>query len=213
MKNKLFLFTIFASILFIFAACGGEDTSTNNDNTTDETETTQSADVEETAEVYEPEEIKDTDVCEVCAMAVPNNEHATQMVLKNHRSLKFDDLGCLYKWVEQNGEDEIGKAFVRDFHTEEWLDINDATFVYHEEIPTPMAYGVISFKDASEAEAYVEEFGKGTIMTKNELDQHEWKMNKEMMMGHDHDHDHDDHDGHDHDDDEHNHDEHDHDEE
>lgn len=196
MKNKLFLFTIFASILLIFAACGGEDTTTNDESSTNATEVSET---EDTATAYEPEDVKDTDVCEVCAMAVPNNEHATQIVLTNERSIKFDDLGCLYKWIQQNGEDEIGTAFVRDFNSEEWFDMNEATFVYDEEIPTPMAYGVISFMEASEAEAYVEEFGKGTILTKSELDNHEWKMNKEMMMGNDHDHDHD-HDEHNHDD-------------
>lgn len=183
MKNKLFLFTIFTALLFVLGACSGSDNGTT-DETGEET-----SDVVETK--YEPEDVKDTDVCEVCAMAVPNNEHATQIVLTNERSLKFDDIGCMYKWIEENGEDEIGTAFVRDYNTEEWFDFTAATFVFDEEIDTPMAYGIISFIDAAEAEQFVEEFGKGDILTRADLDEHEWKMYKEMM-----DHNHDEHDEH-----------------
>lgn len=191
MKNKLLLLAIFTSIILIFSACGGGDQATD-DSLTDETETTEST---ESTLAYEPEDVKDTDVCEVCAMAVPNNEHATQIVLTNERSIKFDDIGCMFKWINENGEDEIGTAFVRDYNSQEWFDLNEATFVYHEEIETPMAYGVISFINESDADAFVEEFGKGDILKRNDLNNHEWKMNKEMMgHGHDHDHEHEDHD-------------------
>lgn len=169
MKNKLWLVTIFSVLLLALAACGGGD-----ENTTQAT--------------YEPEDVEETDVCEVCAMAVPNNEHATQIVLTNDRSLKFDDIGCMYEWIEENGEEEIGTAFVRDFNSEEWFDFNEATFVFDETIETPMAYGIISFIDESEAEQFIDEFGAGELMKRDDLANHEWKMYKEMM---DHDHDHD----------------------
>src|SRR5699024_12186653 len=61
------------------------------------------------------------------------------------------------------------------------LQIKDTTFVYDENIQTPMAYGVISFKDEADAEKYVEEEGLGEILNPEELEEHEWKMNKEMM--------------------------------
>ncbi len=204
MKHKKWLlFSIFAAILLVFAACNSEDSATDEAKTTDEGEATET-ETAETELAYEPEPIKDTDVCELCAMAVPDNQHATQIVLTNERSIKFDDIGCMIKWMKENGDEEVGMAFVRDYNTEEWFDVNEGTFVYHEEIMTPMAYGVISFKDANDAEAFIEEFGKGEILTRSDLDNHEWKMNKEMMekMKEEHGHDHDDH--------EHDHDDHDH---
>src|SRR5690625_4099066 len=88
MKNKLFIFTIFTVLLLALAACGAEEDGVvdkNNSKSTNDTGTS-----------YEPEGIKGTDVCEVCAMAVADNEHATQIVLTNERSLMFDDIGCMY---------------------------------------------------------------------------------------------------------------------
>ena len=43
----------------------------------------------------------------------------TQIVLTNERSIKFDDIGCMIKWMKENGDEEVGMAFVRDYNTEE----------------------------------------------------------------------------------------------
>lgn len=174
MRKNIFTFSILLVLLLVFvSACGDEGNSDTNEMVTDEAEKTELA--------YEPEAIEDTDVCEVCAMAVPNNEHATQIVLTNDRSLKFDDIGCLQEWIDEHGEDEIGTAFVRDFNSEEWFDMTNGTFVYDETIETPMAYGVISFKDESEADDFIEDFGAGEKLTKDDLANHEWEMNMDMM--------------------------------
>lgn len=171
MKKRLFLFTVLTMFVLALTACGdaGEDA-----NEVDETE-------DATTTAYEAEDVQENDVCEVCAMAVPNNEHATQIVLTNERSIKFDDIGCMYEWIEENGEEDIGTAFVRDYHSEAWIDFNEATFVFDETIETPMAYGVISFSDETEATAFIDEFGKGEQLSREDLKDHEWKMYKEMM--------------------------------
>ncbi len=180
MRNKFLLLFVLLLTVGIVVACG------NNDEATIDGETEATNETEEFA--YEPEDVADTDICDVCAMAVPDNQHATQIVLTNERSLKFDDIGCLHAWIDENGEDDIGTAFVRDYHTEEWIDIENASFVYEETIETPMAYGVISFQDREEAEEFIEDFGKGTLMTRDDLYDHEWSMNKEMMDHHDDEH-------------------------
>lgn len=191
MKKFNFLFIVLAIFTIVLAACGNETTNDATNNSEDS-----NTDTQETEELaYEPEEIHDTDVCDVCAMAVPNNEHATQIILTNDKALKFDDIGCLHKWKEENGTDDIGAEFVRDFNTEEWLQIKDSTFVYDEEIETPMAYGVISFKEKADAEAFIEEEGKGEILDAEALANHQWKMNKEMMDHGEHE-DHEDHEEH-----------------
>lgn len=177
-RNIFLLMLIF--LLTVLAACGND--STNGEDASNNGE------AEELA--YTPEDIQETDVCEVCAMAVPDDEHATQIVLTNDRALKFDDIGCLHQWKEENGEDDIGAEFVRDYHTEEWIQLKDATFVYDEEIMTPMAYGIISFKDSKDAEAYIETEGLGEILDVNDLASHHWERNMDMMDHHDHDHDH-----------------------
>lgn len=162
MKKWVRLLAILVGVTWILAACGNKE------------------------ETYEPAGINpDTDVCEVCAMAVADDQHATQIVLKNHRSLKFDDLGCLYSWLEDHGEEDVGAAFVRDFYTQEWIKLEDAAYVFGDEIHTPMSYGIISFKDVGDAEGYIEEHGHGELLTAADLEHHKWEM-----MNHHHDHGH-----------------------
>lgn len=166
--KKFKLWIVFGLLIAGLVACQqaeGTDNDTNGSN-------------------YQPEAINpDVDVCEVCAMAVADDQHATQIILKNERALKFDDLGCLFAWLEENGEDDVGAKFVRDFNTQEWILLEEATFVFDEHIETPMAYGVISFKNKEDAEAYIDEHGIGEILTADDLDDHKWEM-----MKHEHNH-------------------------
>lgn len=139
---------------------------------------------DDSAKEYEAEAVKDTDVCEICGMDIEDNQHATQIVLENEKSVMFDDLGDLYVWKSENN-DAIGAEFVRDFHTKKWLETEDATFVYDETIETPMAYGVISFADAAEAEEYVANESIGVVLTKAELDEHVWESTMDDHDEHD----------------------------
>lgn len=154
--------------------------------------------------VFPPEEIQEgVDRCTVCNMLVPNDHNATQLLLKDGRSLKFDDIGDMAKWVEDNGMSDVNVRYVRDYHTEEWIKIEDATFVYDADFRTPMAYGVYSFKSKDAAKTFVEGEGKGKLLSYKELQNHTWTMNMDQMNHHhdhqghqDHDHEHDEGEGH-----------------
>lgn len=204
MKRIFTLLLLSMLVVIGLIACSQDDAATDENEDADVAESEEVADDQslEVMNEFAPADVKDTDVCEVCAMHVANNEHATQIVLENKRSLMFDDIGCLFKWIADNGEDDIGAAYVRDFNSSEWILLDNSYFVFDESIQTPMAYGVISFENEADAQSYIDEHGVGTLMTASDLHEHEWKMNKEMK---DHSHDHDDHS----DDDEHSHDEHD----
>lgn len=153
---KKFFVTIL--LLFMITGCGAKD------------------------QVFEPEEIEEgVDRCAVCNMLVPNDYNATQIMLSDGRSLKFDDIGCMAAWEQENGLDDVNARYVRDYYTEEWLLIEEATFVYDPELRTPMAYGVVSFSSKDDAEKFVKEQGKGTVLTYEELQQHEWERNMELM--------------------------------
>ncbi|GFZ87058.1 lipoprotein [Compostibacillus humi] len=173
MKKYFLGFIVLISVLLL-AACGQE-------------------------EAYEAEPIdEEVDTCAVCNMMVPDNQHATQIILADGKVLKFDDIGCMANWNEENSDEEIGAEFVRDYHTEEWFETEDATFVYDQQIMTPMAYNVISFQNEEDAQSFIEEEGYGESMSKDDLENHPWERNMEMMeemkanMNHDHDHDHED---------------------
>ena len=69
MKKQLYSIGLIAFV-FILSACGDE--------------------------AVQPVAVDDaTDACEVCNMAVVDNQHATQIVLENGRSIVFDDVGCM----------------------------------------------------------------------------------------------------------------------
>lgn len=164
---------LFVALTLLLAACGNDDQAASEGE-----ESNGNADTTETDSLdYEPMAIDpDIDVCDVCAMAVADDQYATQIVLTDDRALKFDDVGCLYEWMDENGTDDIGAAFVRDFNTEDWILLDEATYVFDEDIETPMAYGVISFENSEDAESYVDEHEIGEILSASDLDAHEWEM-------------------------------------
>lgn len=148
--NKWIKLISLSLLLFVLAACGQNS--------------------------YSPVEINEAvHTCEICNMQVANDRHATQIITKEGRALTFDDLGCLYEWKEQNGTDTIGEQYVRDYHSLEWIKLADASYVYDESFSTPMAYGIYSFKDKSEAEKFINEQATGQLMSATDLDHHTWK--------------------------------------
>lgn len=176
MKKNNFLLTILASLLLILAACSNNGNQSNSPVNTNENVETETA--------YQYEDINpDIDICEVCAMAIADDQYATQIILTNHRALKFDDIGDLFVWMNENGTDDIGEKFVRDFHSEEWIILDDATYVYDESIETPMCYGVISFTNEDDAKAYIEKEGLGTLLTATDLNNHEWAADHHKHHG------------------------------
>lgn len=136
---------------------------------------------------YKPVAVHEhTDRCAICNMSVTDDPHATQIIKKDGQPLLFDDLGCLYEWISQNGRDEIGVAFVRDYHTKEWIKLEDAYYVYDPSIRTPMAYGVISFSDKNAAQDFIDQEAKsGMLMDAAQLDNHKWERGGSGHHGHD----------------------------
>lgn len=124
------------------------------------------------------------DKCDICSMTVNDDHNATQIILKNGKTLKFDDIGDMYVWTKKNGTDDVDVQFVRDYKTSEWIQLQDASFTYDPTFKTPMAYGVYSFKDKKEAEALIEEQKTGKLLTVKDLDSHSWERNKEMKGEH-----------------------------
>lgn len=136
---------------------------------------------------------EDVDICAICNMQVKDDAFATQLTTKDGKNFKFDDLGCMNEWKKENGTDNIGMDYVRDYNDKEWIEFNKATYVYDASLRTPMAYGIVNFKDKASAEAFVAEQGVGKIMSAEELTSHDWTQNMDKMKmdeeGHGHGHD------------------------
>ncbi|MGO4528159.1 nitrous oxide reductase accessory protein NosL [Paenibacillus sp. 2TAF8] len=136
---------------------------------------------------------EDVDICAICNMQVKDDAFATQLTTKDGKNFKFDDLGCMNEWKKENGTDNIGMDYVRDYNDKEWIEFNKATYVYDASLRTPMTYGIVNFKDKASAEAFVAEQGVGKIMSAEELTSHDWTQNMDKMKmdeeGHGHGHD------------------------
>jgi copper chaperone NosL len=131
---------------------------------------------------YKPLAINEAvDICVICNMQVKDDAYATQLTTKDGKNYKFDDIGCMNEWKEKNGTKDIGMDYVRDYNDKEWIEFTKASYVYDESLRTPMAYGVISFKDSTAAEDFVKEQGVGTVLTAGDLASHEWKQNTDNM--------------------------------
>jgi copper chaperone NosL len=124
---------------------------------------------------------ENTDKCDICNMAVSDNQFATQIILENGKSLVFDDIGCMHKWLKENEDQKVAQSFVRDYDSKQWIEEEKATFVYDKSLKTPMAYNVISFIKQSDAKHYVEGNEGTLLLTPDELNSHTWERNKEMM--------------------------------
>ncbi|QWI76158.1 nitrous oxide reductase accessory protein NosL [Bacillus mycoides] len=120
------------------------------------------------------------DKCDICQIGVMDNQFTTEIILESGKALKFDDIGCMYKWMEINSGEKTQEKFVRDYDSKDWVSLEDATYVYDKTITTPMAYNVISFKNKKDAESFVSNY-KGKVLSYKELSEHKWEMNKEMM--------------------------------
>jgi len=130
---------------------------------------------------------EDVDVCAICNMQVKDDAFATQLTTKDGKNYKFDDIGCMNEWKTRNGTDNIGMDYVRDYNDKEWIEFGKATYVYDASLRTPMAYGIVSFKDKSSAEAFIAETGVGKLLSANDLATHTWAQNKNGMGQHGHD--------------------------
>jgi len=121
------------------------------------------------------------DKCDICSMTVNDDINATEIILKNGKALKFDDIGDMYVWTKKNGTTDVDVQYVRDYKSKEWVQLKDATFAYDPSFHTPMAYNMYSFKDSKEAEAFIAEQKTGKVLTVKDLDSHNWERNKENM--------------------------------
>lgn len=137
-----------------------------------------------TKKEVEPRAInEETDKCDICNMTVMDNQFATQIVLTNGQTYVFDDIGCMYAWIDENQDIEVEASFVRDYSNKEWILSEEAFYVYNKDVKTPMAYNVISFENKSSAEEFVKH-NKGELLDSKEIANHKWVMNHEMKEEH-----------------------------
>ena len=103
----------------------------------------------------EPVAIAAEDMCSFCRMAISEKQYASELITRDADALKFDDIGCMVNYREQNKQKiEIAASFVTDFYSRTWIRGENAYYVKSGRIKTPMSGDVIAFKSDSKARQF-----------------------------------------------------------
>ncbi len=103
----------------------------------------------------EPAALSPEDMCTACKMAISEKQFAAQYLTKDGDAVKFDDLGCLARYLKGHPQQraDIAAFFVMDYETKQWLKAESAFFVHADKFQTPMSGGFAAFNARQPAEA------------------------------------------------------------
>lgn len=101
-----------------------------------------------------PAPIEATDNCDFCRMVISDLRYASEVVYAGGNPYKFDDIGCMRRFLahRQSGEEAI--VFVHDFETQAWIPGSEAWFVRSAKLATPMSGGIVAFSNRNRAQAF-----------------------------------------------------------
>lgn len=97
-------------------------------------------------------------------MAISQAGYAAEFVDKDGSILKFDDIGCMVRYVrDHDRKDAVAAFFVMDYNDKHWLTAQQATYVKSERSLSPMASGLTAFREPSQAHDYEEKNNGQTL--------------------------------------------------
>ncbi|WMJ72323.1 nitrous oxide reductase accessory protein NosL [Cytophagaceae bacterium ABcell3] len=110
------------------------------------------------------------DSCEHCKMIISDARYGTEAVSSKGKIYKFDSIECLGSWVNETEDSkQMAMLLVTSFDNPETLiEIDQATFLHSEGLPSPMGLFLTAFSDSEMAEQYQSELG-GNIVDWNEV--------------------------------------------
>jgi copper chaperone NosL len=107
------------------------------------------------------------DPCEACGMIISDERYAAAALIDGGRegilAIRFDDIGCIFEYEEDNPEAVVLRRYVHDHGTKEWLDADAAVLVHAETLRTPMATGLAAFADRAKAAELLEQHPGETL--------------------------------------------------
>lgn len=101
-----------------------------------------------------PQAIEAHDVCASCKMAISQPRYAAQAVDKEGNAYKFDDVGCLLRYLREHKLPQA-RIYVMDYVAQQWLEAESAIFVGSEAIESPMASGLAAFRNRAAAQQFL----------------------------------------------------------
>lgn len=110
------------------------------------------------------------DVCELCNMIINDERYAADYFTSDGQAHLFDDIGDMVQAHLKN-QDEVVAFFAHDYQDKGWLRAEKATYVRSDQLPTPMASGLVAFNSPDKAKTLAAEV-QGQVMTFEELLSH-----------------------------------------
>lgn len=93
-------------------------------------------------------------ICEKCKMIISEKNFAAQYKAPSGKAVNFDDLGCMFHYMDTEEKETISQVYVIDYNSNQWIEGQNAYYVWADSITTPMGHGIIAFKERSDAEQF-----------------------------------------------------------
>lgn len=93
------------------------------------------------------------DDCQHCRMTIMDDRFGSELINKNGKAYKFDDIGCMIQFTKAGNikSEDINKMYVVDFiKTKELMPVKDATFLIGDGIKAPMGSNLAAFEKNQE---------------------------------------------------------------
>ena len=107
------------------------------------------------------------DECAECKMTLVDQHYGAEFVTARGKVFKFDDLNCLTAYLRRaaNPPDPAAQSVVVDFtRPNHFLAVDQAWFLHHDALRTPMASSLAAFAAEAELEVVRRQLGGGGRM-------------------------------------------------
>ena len=99
------------------------------------------------------------DACDFCKMNIVDKQHAAEIITSKGKAFKFDALECMMNYMNRNEihSEDLSFILVCDYHQPgEFIDAKKATYIFSENIPSPMGAFLSAVGTKETAEALIE---------------------------------------------------------
>ena len=112
------------------------------------------------------------DGCHYCKMTIVDKIHGAELVTEKGKVFKFDASECMVHYIQDNSVAEAGNFYTNYYESpSELINVQKATFLISQAIPSPMNANITAFKDYASA-AKIQTENDGTLYTWDALKKH-----------------------------------------
>ena len=104
------------------------------------------------------------DECAECNMTLVDKHYGTELVTPKGKIFKFDDVNCMIEFERREAAKHGAETslYVIDFNTpNQFLEAENAVYLHHKKLRSPMRGDVAAFQNRSAAEAVMVKLGEG----------------------------------------------------